>query len=209
MDDGARRRWEARHRAATHESPPSPFVVAALDLVAPAGCVPPAPGRALDLACGGGRHARLLAARGYRVEAIDVALAALQRLRRSAVGPAIACVAADVTAWPLPRGRYAVVVVTDFLVRHLFPALRDALAPGGVLVLETFLRGQERYGPPRNPDHLLVPGELRDACSGWTVLAAYEGETRRAGSTALRAGIVARKPPGVDTSDRLRSTPAS
>jgi len=208
MHDGERRRWEARHRAASHETLPSPFVVAALDLVAPADEVPAPRGRALDLACGSGRHARLLATRGYRVEAIDVALTALQRLRRSAAGLAIACVAADVTVSPLPRARYAVVVVTDFLARHLFPALRDAVAPGGALILETFLRGHERYGPPRNPHHLLMPGELRAACSGWTLLAGYEGETRRAGRAALRAGIAARRPPVVDTPDRLRSTPA-
>jgi SAM-dependent methyltransferase len=206
VHDGERQRWEARHRAATHESLPSPFVVAALDLVAPADGAPAPRGRALDVACGSGRHARLLATHGYRVEAIDVALTALQRLRRSAAGLAIACVAADVTVSPLPHARYAVVVVTDFLVRQLFPALRDAVAPGGVLVLETFLRGHERYGPPRNPDHLLTPGELRDACTGWTVLAGYEGETQGAGRAALRAGIVARKPPVVDTPDRLRST---
>lgn len=130
-------------------------------------------GRVLDVACGSGRHARWLAERGYEVDAIDrdsQALATLTHIERIHT----LCVDIEAGAWPYERGRYAGVVVTHYLHRPLFPVLLDALAPGGVLIYETFAAGNERYGKPSNPDFLLRPGELLERVRGRLCVIAYE-----------------------------------
>lgn len=117
-------------------------------------------GEVLDLACGGGRHARLLAALGHPVQAVDRDAAALAQ----AAGPGITTLQhdleADGAAWPFAPRRFAGVVVTNYLHRPLFAHLAAALAPDGILVYETFAQGNERFGKPSNPAFLLAPGEL-------------------------------------------------
>jgi len=196
MGDSRRDSWDARHAATAAPSPPSPFVVTVLDALARRGCASSRVPRALDLACGRGRHTLLLARRGFHVIAVDYARPALAALASRArnEGLAIDAVVADVTEWPLPSSCFDVVLVVDFLERALFPALRAAVAPGGVLVVETFLVGQERLGHPRNPAFLLRPGELHDVCADWMILAEYEGEVGAA-TRACRAGIAAERPP--------------
>jgi SAM-dependent methyltransferase len=132
--------------------------------------------RALDLACGGGRHSRLLVARGAHVTAVDRDAAAIARLE---CGPGIRAVCADVESgpWPTAAEQFDAIVVTNYLHRALFPRLRDALAPGGVLIYETFMVGNERFGKPSNPDFLLRPGELLDLCVGMWIVAFEQGET--------------------------------
>jgi SAM-dependent methyltransferase len=133
----------------------------------------PAAGRVLDVACGGGRHARWLAARGHAVEAIDRDPAALAEL---AAIPRITTRCADIEAgpWPYSGQKFAGIVVVNYLHRPLFPHLLGALAPGGVLIYETFAAGNERYGRPANPDFLLQPGELLEAVRGLLRVLAYE-----------------------------------
>lgn len=134
----------------------------------------PAGGPVLDLACGGGRHARLFLERGHPVTALDVDLA---RLGALAGHPRLEAIAADLegaATWPLPGRRFAGVIVTNYLHRPLFPAIVGAVAPGGALIYETFAAGNERFGRPRNPDHLLKPGELLDAVHGALEVVAYE-----------------------------------
>ena len=125
--------------------------------------LPPA-GEALDVACGRGRHALWLAARGLTVHAIDrsaEAVAALDALARRRHLPVRARVV-DLETAPavLPRGAFDLVVVVHYLHRPLFPALVAALRPGGLLVYETFTRAQAARGRPTNPAFLLEPGEL-------------------------------------------------
>ncbi|HYU13522.1 MAG TPA: methyltransferase domain-containing protein [Stellaceae bacterium] len=131
-------------------------------------------GKALDLAAGGGRHTRLLLDMGFQVTAVDrdvdvpLALAVPRCTIRQV----------DLEAgepWPLDGG-YDAIVVTNYLHRPLFPAIRDALAAGGVLIYETFAAGNERLGRPSNPDFLLRPGELLDVCAGLTIVAFEQGE---------------------------------
>jgi SAM-dependent methyltransferase len=137
-----------------------------------------APGaRVLDVACGGGRHARWLAARGHPVTAVDrdgAALAALAAENAALIEP----IEADLenAPWPLPGRRFGAVVVTNYLWRPLMPALLDSVADGGALIYETFAAGNETVGKPTRPDFLLRPGELRAACAGprWRVLACEE-----------------------------------
>jgi SAM-dependent methyltransferase len=119
-------------------------------------------GEVLDVACGGGRHARLLACLGYRVTAVDRDPTALQR----AAGPGITAMQADLesgpegVAWPFEVNRFAGIVVTNYLHRPLFPYLMNSLIPGGVLIYETFAQGNEHFGRPSNPAFLLAAGEL-------------------------------------------------
>jgi len=132
--------------------------------------------RVLDLACGYGRHARFFAARGARVLAVDRDAAALATL---AGEERIATRVLDLEAgrWPLPGERFDAIVVVNYLHRPLFPSLLAALADDGVLIYETFARGNEAYGRPSNPDFLLEPGELLQlAARGLTVVAFEQGD---------------------------------
>lgn len=134
-----------------------------------------APGAAvLDVACGGGRHSRFLAARGARVTAVDRDPEAIARLA-GAEGILALCADLESGAWPLPDARFDAIVVTNYLHRPLFPLLRASLAPGGVLIYETFMLGNERLGKPSNPDFLLRPDELFAHCEGLAVMAFEQG----------------------------------
>jgi len=134
----------------------------------------PTGGAVLDLACGNGRHTRLFLARGHPVTAIDIDLSAMTELQGR---PGLELLQADLEdgrAFPLAGRLFAGIVVTNYLYRPLFPALLATLAPGGVLIYETFARGNERFGRPRNPQHLLKPGELLDWLHGRLRVLAYE-----------------------------------
>ena len=136
-------------------------------------------GEVLDLACGSGRHARLLAAMGHPVLAVDrdaQALAATNgsakpanesALPLAAAGQGINTLQIDLESssgprfsWPFEPNRFAGIVVTNYLHRPLFPPILDSLAVNGVLIYETFAQGNGRFGKPSNPDFLLEPGEL-------------------------------------------------
>jgi len=151
-----------------HDHPdPSPWVLRWSELIAPGGAV-------LDLACGAGRHARMLAARGHPVLAVDrdrEALAALSSVAR--IEPLYADLE-DGSPWPLGARRFAAVVVVNYLHRPLMPLLAAALEDGGVLVYETFAAGNERFGKPSNPHFLLRPGELLDAFRPMLSVVAFE-----------------------------------
>ena len=115
----------------------------------------------LDVACGFGRHTRLAVDRGHRVVALDrnqEAIAPLASL------PGVSIVSADIEAhdWPLPGRRFDAVIVSNYLHRPLFPALLDAVSASGLLIYETFARGNERFGRPSSPEFLLNAGELLD-----------------------------------------------
>ncbi len=150
-------------------------------------------GRALDLAAGAGRHTALLLAKGFQVVAADRDVTAL----RAAFGENAACRAVELDLedggpWRLGRG-YDGIVVANYLHRPLLPLLAQALAPGGVLIYETFMRGQERLGKPSNPDFLLAPGELRQTYAGTLELIAFEEGVFNEPRPATLQRIAARK----------------
>jgi SAM-dependent methyltransferase len=147
---------------------PSSWIVRWSHLIAAGGPV-------LDVAAGGGRHARWLAARGHPVVALERDPAALDLLGTIPGVEALAADLEDGSPWPLPDDRrFAAVVVTNYLHRPLWPRLVAALAPSGVLLYETFARGNETVGKPSNPAFLLAPGELLDAVRGSLRVVAFE-----------------------------------
>ncbi len=124
-------------------------------------------GPVLDVACGGGRHARFLAERGPEVVAVD---------REPQSIPGVRFVQADLESgpWPFADERFGAIVVTNYLHRPLFPQLVASLGPDAILIYETFMQGNERYGKPSNARFLLAPGELLDAFGAALQVLAFE-----------------------------------
>jgi len=151
---------------------PSPWVRRFAPLI-------PKTGPVLDLACGGGRHAGLLLEAGHDVFACDKDTVAIRERLADEDRLEVADIDLEdgappfASPSPLAGRQFAGIVVVNYLHRPLFGPLRDALMPGGVLIYETFGRGNEVFGKPRNPDHLLEAGELLAAFGGLRIVA-YE-----------------------------------
>ena len=194
--------WDAKHRAAEEAAAPEPAaIVSELFPLLPLG-------PALDLACGTGRHTLLLASRGQAVTAVDGSDVALDILERRALAAkyamrrsrekrlisggrkGIQLVAADLEQARLAAGSFSLILCVNYLQRSLFRQMQDALAPGGVLLFETYTRAQLEFdGGPKSPGHLLRSGELRTAFPGLQILFYRE---LRAGKGI--ASLLARKP---------------
>jgi len=166
---------------------PSPFIARCAALI-------PATARVLDLAAGTGRHARLLAARGAQVLAVDRDAAALAAY---AADPRIETRVVDLEAggWPLAGETFGAIVVANYLHRPLFPHLRSALALDGVLLYETFAAGNGHFGRPSNPEFLLRDGELLQLAAGpphpLSVVAFEQGREESGGRTIVVARLAA------------------
>lgn len=144
---------------------PSPWVRRWTHLV-------PAGAPVLDVACGAGRHMRWFASRGHPVTGVDRSPEAIAAV--CGLGEAVQ---ADIEngPWPFAGRRFGAVVVTNYLWRDLLPTIVESVAPGGVLVYETFAAGNETVGKPSRTDFLLRPGELLQACHGLRVVAYEDG----------------------------------
>lgn len=118
----------------------------------------PAGAPVLDVACGRGRHLRWFAEHGHAVTGIDRDPEAVAAAR--AFGEAVAADLENGNHWPLPGRQFGAVIVTNYLWRPIFPDLQASVAPGGVLLYETFALGNETVGRPARPEFLLGPGEL-------------------------------------------------
>jgi SAM-dependent methyltransferase len=171
------------------DAPASSWLLSNIDLI-------PRAGRALDVACGRGRHALLLAERGLAVVAVDRDEAAIEGLRTEAARRLLPLAArvVDLEATQADLGlgeeAYDVVVVFHYLHRPLFPALLRALAPGALLIYETFTVDQARLGKPTNPDFLLQHGELRQRLGSLTIVRERDGvfEGRHVAAVVARKG---------------------
>lgn len=176
-----RERWDERHRDADYLGEPAPFLEQVL---------PSLPrGRALDVACGLGANALRLAAAGFEVEALDWSFEALRKLRAAAEIKKLSVrgIACDLTRFPLPSERYAVVTCFRFLDRTLWPALLRALEPEGALIVETFTKGYLSLKPDFPPEYCLETGELLRAFA--TTLRVERYVELPSGSTASLLGI--------------------
>jgi SAM-dependent methyltransferase len=152
---------------ASHEiQTPSPWVVRWAPLVRPGGEV-------LDVAAGSGRHTRYLAARGLEVTAVDRDETALAPLA-SVSGVRVRAADLETTPWPFPPEAFDAVVVANYLHRPLFASLVASLRPGGILIYETFMQGNELLGRPSNPAFLLHPGELLEVLRDRLTVVAFE-----------------------------------
>lgn len=134
----------------------------------------PRGGPVLDLACGSGRHVRLFLGRGHPVTAVDRDLSGLSDLGGNAALEKLEIDLEDGRPFHLAGRRFAAVIVTNYLHRPLLTALVEAVAPGGLLLYETFASGNKRFGRPSNPDFLLKPGELLGLARGRLRVLAYE-----------------------------------
>lgn len=140
--------------------------------------------KALDLACGGGRHAVYLAEQGFAVHAVD-----RQVPDQSGWPQQIQFEQIDLEqpVWPLPAAYYDLIVVTNYLYRPHFDALLASLKPeGGVLVYETFMAGNARFGSPKNPDFLLEPGELLQRLSSAQIMRFEQGQRTTSGPAMIQ-----------------------
>lgn len=153
-----------------------------------AGLVPP-DAAVLDVAAGKGRHTQFFAARGHRVTAVDRDVSGLSP---SDTVEVIAADLEDGSPWPLPGRRFGAIVVTNYLHRPLFPVFFDALLPGGILLYETFMVGNERFGKPSRPEFLLKDGELLDLVRGKFSVTAYEARMTSQPKMAMVQRIAAR-----------------
>lgn len=163
---------------------PSSWIVQWAGLIA-TGCA------VLDVAAGGGRHSRFFADRGHPVTAVDRDISVL------IPHPGVEILQADLedgSPWPLGDRTFGAIIVTNYLHRPLMPDLLGALAPGGVLLYETFMAGNERFGRPSNPDYLLKDGELLDLARGRLSVTAYEARLISDPQMAMVQRIAARRP---------------
>lgn len=197
MDNPQIAKWNARYAGGRHTAAePLPLLTAAVARVRP--------GRALDLACGTGRHAVWLGERGWRVDAVDGAAAGIELLLaraaragcRERVRPHVADLGADPPAFGIAEGAYDLVVDCFFLHRPLFAAIRRGVRPGGLLVAALHLPAP---GAERGHGYVLKPGELKKLVTGWGWLLLHSEERGPSGGGASDHGlgvaeIVARRP---------------
>lgn len=150
--------------------PPSAWVARWSHLV-------PAGGTVLDVACGLGRHSRWFSERNHPVSSVDRSSDAISFVAGMSSRMPIEAVLADIEngPWPFAGRSFDAVVVTNYLWRPLFPVIVQSVAPGGVLIYETFAAGNASVGKPSRPDYLLQPGELLTACAGLRVVAYEDG----------------------------------
>ncbi len=159
------------------------------------------PSRAIDVACGSGRHARLMHAQGFAVTAVDRDQEALSR-----INPPIQTLALDLEAqgpWGLAGQHYDLVLVTNYLWRPRFDDLLALVAPGGVLIYETFMMGNEQFGSPKNPDFLLEPHELLERCQPALQVARFEQGQRDVPARAMVQRIMAIHKPVAELQSRF------
>ena len=189
-------KWNARY-AAGGDAPaasPLPLLAAAVERVQP--------GRALDLACGSGRHALWLAARGWRVTAVDGAATALDLLLARAelngcsdrIESSVADLEAEPPEFTIAEAAYDLVVDSYFLHRPLLPAIRNGVRPGGLLVAALHIPGG---AGARGHGYVLEPGELAEMVTGWGWAVLHSAERESAADEDHGLGvaeIVARRP---------------
>ncbi|MTI08658.1 class I SAM-dependent methyltransferase [Curvivirga aplysinae] len=130
----------------------------------------------LDYACGAGRHGRLAHERGASVTFVDIDLSNVEDLLSKEKVTLLQADLEEEDRWPLSERQYDVVIVTNYLFRQRLEDIFALVAPGGVIMYQTFANGHEVYGKPSNPNFLLKERELREFCEGFDVLQYEQGK---------------------------------
>jgi SAM-dependent methyltransferase len=177
MTDKDREKWDARYLTRMGGMQPS-AIVKTFWSIAPAG-------KALDIACGNGRNALFLAARGFEVDAVDISTVATARL--AGQSPRITVIQADLDTWRIPKDRYTLVLNIRFLDRRLFPMIIAGMQPGGVLIVESFL--DDRQGR-----YCLKPNELIRAFRSLRIVYYREKQSNQTDKFDQIAALAAVKP---------------
>ena len=194
-------RWDERYLRGEHTTKePSPLLIKAIrDLE---------PRRALDIACGVGRHTIYLAEHGWQVTAIDssrVAIEILQQRARSARIPVCGAQASGLhqidtqivdlekDKFQIEPAAYDLICNFYYLHRDLFPAIRAGVKPGGAVVAAIHLNDGNPNAKPHNPAFLLSPGELKTLFSDWEITYYHEGPSDEGGHHHDTAYLIARK----------------
>ena len=182
--------WDDRYSRGEHIiSEPMPLMVRTAETLTP--------GRALDLACGPGRHAIFLAERGWKVTAVDGSRVGIELLKKNARehGVEVDARVADLeqNGFEIEREAYDLIGVFYYLQRDLFPQIRAGVAVGGVVIAAIHMIDESPDAHQMNEDYLLQPGELRTEFRGWQLMHDYEGTSTEGGHRRRTAEIVARK----------------
>ena len=166
-------KWEQRHADAEGHGQTAQVLLRNLHLL-------PAQGTALDLACGRGANALLLAGQGLDVTAWDFSTTAINRLITAAASESLSLTTEvrDVTVFPPRAASFDVVLVSYFLEHSLLQTIKEAVRPGGLLIYETFAQTAVSERGPGNSDWRLYDNELIDLCSDMTIHY-YREEGRR------------------------------
>jgi SAM-dependent methyltransferase len=182
--------WDKRYRSGEHANDrPLPLVAEYAAKLTP--------GRALDLACGVGRHSLLLAELGWQITAVDFSQVAIEMLRKRASERGVNV---DARIADLERGEFVIepesydlIVVTCYLQRALFPAIKIGVRPGGIILAVIAMVDDDPDVKPMNPAFLLQPGELRAQFDGWLLLHDLEGKSRKGGRAMAEVAAQKRK----------------
>lgn len=181
----------------------SPLPAPASDWVRRYSALIPASSKAsvLDLACGHGRHARFLQQAGFKVCALDLNPAAFAELEALGIATLQHDLEQAPASLPFQNNSLAAIIVSNYLHRPLFGELQRCLMPGGILIYETFMQGQQALGKPSRPEFLLNPDELLGFASapGWHILGFEQGgfasaDSSQRGQASMRQRLCAQKP---------------
>jgi SAM-dependent methyltransferase len=184
--------WDERYRSGEHTiKEPSPLLRMAIENIEP--------GRALDIACGVGRHAIFLAEHGWHVTAVDSSRVGIEILQQRAREASVAVEAriADLESgkFQIEPGTYDLICVFYYLQRDLFSPIRAGVGPGGTIVAAIHLNDGKQDAKPANPAFLLERGELKQLFADWEITYYREGESDEGGHQHDTAYLIARKPP--------------
>ena len=179
--------WEERYKRGEQASEePHPLLVQFVSGLSP--------GRALDAACGAGRHAIWLAERGWQVDAVDYSVNAIEIIRSRSIqkGVHVETFVADLEhqEFVIKPAAYDLVVVCNYLQRNLFRPVKAGTRIGGSVVAVIAMVDDDPNIKPMNPAFLLQPGELRTYFEDWELL--HDSEDKQDGRRAT-AELVARR----------------
>lgn len=153
----------------------------------------PIPSRILDLAAGRGRNTKHFLSLGHYVTAVDIEISNLDKLPPHSKLEIIQTDVELCQSWSIIHEKFDAVIVSNYLHRPLFPKIIDIIAQNGLLIYETFSRGNAAFGRPSNPDFLLNPGELIDVFHPFLQIIAYEYGLESTPKKAVRQRICAIK----------------